>query len=578
MHRARVRRRSPVLSLLHPSLRLLARLKLRGLLRKQTRRLKGAKQIIFLVLGLLLAVTWVFALAAPSGRAGLDFSPQQLTTVIQLGCALLALLTVTSCLSHRGLYLPAAEIEVLLAAPVSRPDLVRYRILSGLGRVLLGGLVVGLVSSRHMPDRVFGMLGALTVMMISPVLGQGISLLAGSAENRIANRLSRFPLQAVTVGIGVVLMGFVLVLTLGARRGARLAELGLGINFAEVLDNPLLLVLLTPFRPWANMMMAADLATFLTWFVVCWGIWYVAFELVARIPVDFRELSLSTSSDVAQRLRRGRPRMVKAARGGSLWHLPWFFGRSPFGAIAWRKANSITRKARGTLLTGATIIGGLTLVATLFVSSSVVLGEPGSVEDVVVVPAAIAIIGTIYLCTGLRLDFREDLDQMPQIKSWPLAPWRVFLATLVPEIVLVTGFVLIGVALQVSFTGRWHPALLGLVVAQPFVVLIWTAIDNVVFLLSPIRYVPGQDGALNHVGRALILALLRIVALGLAALGFAAAVSVAFLLQAGLGFEERFMGPLALALAAVVLMFEVTGLVWAGGQAFRRFDVARDRG
>lgn len=566
------------MTLLHPSLRLLARLKLRGMFRKQTRRLKGPKQVLFLVLGLLLAATWVWALAAPSTRPGIDLSPEHLTTVIQLGCAALALLTVTSCLAHRGLYLPSAEIEVLLAAPVSRPDLVRYRILSGLGRVLFGGLIVGLVSSRHMPDRAFGMVGAFSAMMISPVLGQGVSLLAGSAENRIANRLSRFPLQVVTVGMGIGMLALVLVLTLGARRGAGLAELGLGANLGELLENPLLQGALLPFKPWARMMMAPDLATFLPWFAVCWGVWYVSFELVARIPVDFRELSLSTSSDVAKRLRGGRMGVRKPSSNGKLWRLPWFLGRNPFGAIAWRKANSITRKARGTLLTGATIIGGLTLVASLFLGGSPSPGEPQSAQDAVLVPAVIAMIGTIYLCTGLRLDFREDLDQMPSIKSWPLAPWKVFLATLVPEIVLVTGFVLIGMALQVTFTEGWHPAILLIAVAQPFAVLIWTSIDNVVFLLSPVRYNPGQDGALHHTGRALLLTLLRVLALGVASLGFAAAVGLASLLRWVLELDDEVLGPLSIALAAVVLVLEVVGLIWAGGRAFRRFDVARDRG
>ena len=48
-------------------------------------------------------------------------------------------------------------------------------------------------------------------------------------------------------------------------------------------------------------------------------------------------------------------------------------------------------------------------------------------------------VGTLYLCAGLRFDFREDLDAMESLKAWPVRPWRVFLATLLPEVVLVSG-------------------------------------------------------------------------------------------------------------------------------------------
>ena len=32
----------------------------------------------------------------------------------------------------------------------------------------------------------------------------------------------------------------------------------------------------------------------------------------------------------------------------------------------------------------------------------------------------------------------RDLDQMEAVKSWPLSSWRLFLATLLPEVVLIT--------------------------------------------------------------------------------------------------------------------------------------------
>lgn len=563
---------------MHPSLRLLARLKLRGIVRKQTRRLKSPKHVLFLVVGVTLMIAWLSVLAFPGRSRPARLDPEELRIAIQLGCAALSLLTLTSAFAHRGLYLPQSEIELLLAAPVSRADLVRYRILSSLGRTLFGGLVIGLMVGRHMPERLFGLLGAFAATLILPVVGQGISLLAGSAENRLANTLSKLPIRAINLVLVLGVLLFAVGMTSGPRLGARLAAFGVEGLPEEFLSNPVLGVLLLPFRPWAEAMAAPTWGAFLPWFAACALLWYVAVQLVARIPVDFRELSLATSSDVARRLRRGRRGTGRLSKAAATRRLPWVFGRSPFGAIAWRKAHSILRKARGTMLTGALIIGALTFATTVLFDRSNFDGATDDPVRVVLGPAVIAMIGTIYLCTGLRLDFREDLEQMDIIKSWPLAPWKIFLATLVPEVVLVTGFVLIGLALQVGLTEGWHPVILLIAVAQPFGVLMWTAIDNVVFLLSPIRYTPGQDGALNHTGRAMLLTLLRILVLGVASLGLFAAVGVAYLLQWWLGFDERVFAILSLALGFVVLVLEVTGLVRAGGAAFRRFDVARDRG
>src|SRR6185295_14273765 len=88
-----------------PALRLLLRLKLRGLVRTQVR---------------------AFGLV-------------------------LVLLTLATALSNRGLYLPRSEIERLFSAPLARADLVRYRLVAGGMRSLVGGLVLGAFSARRMP-------------------------------------------------------------------------------------------------------------------------------------------------------------------------------------------------------------------------------------------------------------------------------------------------------------------------------------------------------------------------------------------------------------------------------------------
>jgi hypothetical protein len=190
----------------------------------------------------------------------------------------------------------------------------------------------------------------------------------------------------------------------------------------------------------------------------------------------------------------------------------------------------------------------------------------------------ISAVGTLYLCAGLRFDFREDLDRMDVIKSWPLAPWRIFLATLLPEVLLVSLLLAGAVGLRVAITGDAHPLILGVVAALPLGVLAWVSIDNAVFLFSPIRYVPGQEGLLQHAGRSVVLMLLRAFALGVAALAVTAAVMLVHALADWLDLGADQVLSVTVALVLTLLVAENVLLVWIGGRALARFDVARDRG
>jgi hypothetical protein len=185
----------------------------------------------------------------------------------------------------------------------------------------------------------------------------------------------------------------------------------------------------------------------------------------------------------------------------------------------------------------------------------------------------IAVIGAFYLCAGLRFDFRMDLDHMGSIKAWPLDPRLVFLATLLPEVLLVSLLLVAAVTFRAAVAGVWPPLLTAVVAALPLFTLNWVAIDNAVYLLAPVRFVPGQEGALHHAGRSFVLWFLRMlvlsVALGLATLaGFAAA--IAGMRAAALG--EGSATALGVLAGCVVLAASAAALVLIGGWCLRRFD------
>jgi hypothetical protein len=341
--------------------------------------------------------------------------------------------------------------------------------------------------------------------------------------------------------------------------------------------HPIVELLLAPFSPWVNAITAPDLGSFLPWFGVCALIWAGLFELTARLPIDYRELSLATSADIARRLNRVRRGWLGASASsvdkGSLgWRVPWLFGRGPVGAIAWLKLGQIVRKARGTMLTAALIV----LLVTFFITQ--MLDEP-TFEEAFAGAGLLATIGTLYLCMGLRFDFRSDLDLMSSIKTWPVPGWRVFLGTILPEVVLVSLLLWFAILARAAITGVLVPELLCIFALQPLVTFTWVAVDNAVFLFSPLRYTPGQESALQHMGRSVYLLLLRGLVFGVVFLlaGFPV-VFFAMVAMEEFGWTMRMLVWPATAFLAVVLLATAAALTWAGGELVRRFDVARDRG
>lgn len=584
----------------HPAFRKLIALKIRGAVRGQFRKLKRPSSWIFMLLGACLLLFWFVSVffAGMSQRSSSERDPELMFVGAQLLMALLCLMTVISAFSHRGLYLPREEIELAFSAPVSRGDLVRYRLLINLLRALLTGVVFGVLSALRMPHAGFGFAGAMLAISTVAVLGQATAILMGGAENRLGRLAQRWPLRRVSVVLVIVLVAAVAFLMAGGDSGSfeswranlgslrgddseallrSLPESGEPSIAARISGHPLLHALLLPFTPWARAITATEASTFWPWFGVCAFLWLIAYEVTARLPVDFRELSLATSADVAKRLNRVRKGWVgvnstTATKASLSWKVPWWFGRGSFGAVAWLKLGQIVRKARGTLFVSVLIV---LMVSMVF---GALFDEP-SFEHALAGAALLATIGTIYLCMGLRFDFRADLDQMGTVRTWPLAPWRVFLATILPEVTLVSMLLWVAILARAALTDGLIPELACVLILQPLVTLTWVAIDNTVFLFSPVRYSPGQEGALQNMGRAVYLLMLR--ALVFSVVLLCAAVPIAltqWIAVDRLGWSARSMIWIASSIGALVLLAVDVALIAAGGWMLKRFDVARDRG
>jgi hypothetical protein len=564
-----------------PALRLLFRLKFRGGLRRQVRRLKQPKHWIFLAVGGLAVLSWVSMMFvnALTGNRYTNDGPD-VFIVAQISMLVLCLLTVVGAFSYRGLYLPKDEIEMGFSSPITRSELVRYRMFVSLMKSLFAGILFGLGAAVRTGFSPYAFLGVFTGMLTIPLVGQGTALLLGGAESRIGSLAKYFPGRIVSrILIVAFVIGLVLFVNgvLGSEDEwidpqATRAKWSLQ-SFAA---QPAVNALLYPFRPWAHMVTAQSLAEFAPYFLFAVGLWFLLFEAVANIRVDYRELSLATSADIAKRISRMRrgnldPSRGQVARSTIGWRVPWIFGHGPFGAVAWNKTAAIVRKSKGTLIISIAIITFLTVLGT-----AIMRGR--SDEKILLSGSAmIAVLGTLYMCAGLRFDFRMDLELMDRIKTWPLRPHMLFLATILPEVILVSSLLFCAVLGRALWIGTYHPGLVGVLAFQPLATLTWVALDNAVFLFSPIRYTPGEEGALQNMGRSMLLVILRGVLLGIVVAVVLLPAWLVYWIVDDNGGGNTTAWWAAGAFAWIGVLAVDCGLIWLGGKMLTRYDVAKDK-
>ncbi len=564
-----------------PALRLLARRKLRGHLRRTLSRMRTPVGALIGLVGLGVFALWIVAIQIPSWTASEPtmVDPQSARRSVGLGGILIGVLTLSGSLNHRGLFLPREEIELLFSAPVSRSDLVRYRLLANMGRASFAGVIFGLLVMRHMPVAVFAFGGTFVAMQTLPILGQMVAIMTGLLERRWLVLLRRWPGGLLSFLSVMAIGALFAALTMGDLGGSlgEWANRATSEGAGALAGHPLVAALLMPFEPWARMIAAENASAFMLWLGVCLVIWLCLFELTARLPIDFRELSLETSANVAERIRRaqrsgGGVSATKASKFTATWHVPWMFGRGPGGAIAWRKTSAIVRKARGTLLVSVLIL----CLVTIFVSSTF---NSSSNKDVLGGSLLITVLGTLYLGAGLRFDYREDLDRMAAIKAWPVGPMRAFVFTILPEVFLIASLVSAGVVARCAWSMSFHIALLPGLLALPMFVFAWVGLDNAVFLFAPVRITPGQDGALHNTGRAMVVMFVRgILAMLLLAVIGGVGLLCNFVAVNLLGAGHA-VGIAAGVSGTVLVMFASDVFVaWTGGKLLRRFDLSRERG
>lgn len=560
----------------------LARLHWRAGFRKQFRRMRTPSGCVFGLIGSLLIIGWLGLMVFGPGSGGVDWGEagEEADTrmfLVQAFLAAFGFLSLMGAFNAKGLYLPKAEIHTLLSAPISTSDLVRYRLFVDGGKTALSGIIFVALFWGRLPSPGYGVFGILLALFSITVLAKMFSLALGNTNLWLGRFFSGRALGRIGFSIGMILwaaMIGLLVISDGAEELFGGSE-SMSERMQAVAGAPLVIALLAPLRPFAELVVAETASQFLTWLAVDVTILIVLFELCARSAGEIREATLTTSEALAKRIgamRKGHSGLAamgraERKRGKRVRRLPRLFGQGEIGTIAWGQLVGITRFSLATTLIGFVVVGFAVMVSLKV--------EGGAEAQVIKSSLIITAIGTMYLAVTMRFDFRSSLSRMESIKSWPVPAGRLFFATILPQVLLITALLIVGILARTVLKGIFHPVLVQCLALTPVVVYAWVSLDNAVFLFFPVKFIPGQDGAVHHIGRSLLLLVLRLFLLSVAG-GLLALVILLLTLGTELfGLEKETIE------RAVpwILFFGIFGaggaFTYAGGLALRRFDVSR---
>lgn len=505
-------------------------------------------------------------------------SPEAARHVMDLLAPLFGLMVVRWWLmeNDRGpLVFTPAELTFLFPAPLTRQQLIRFKLARIQFVLLLSAVISSLLARRTglgiAPDLLRAVAfwvcyGTLYLHRLGAALTR-----AALAERGSAGQWRRAALIVVTVSAVLVPCLFAYfawpILALGWRLGLPSFLTAVG----QVADQPFVAVLLWPVRVLLRPTVAPNLAEWGRAMIPAAGLLIAHLVWLVRADYAFEEAAVEASSRRARRLaQQSNPSAARLRRG-----LPLPASASPAMTMVWKNLLAQLRS-----LSLPTLLAlGVPVVGTLIFG---VLEHTGSLREVMgwfglFWAGFMILIGPQWI----RYDLRRDLGRMDLLRSYPVSGRAIMTGEIAASALILTGYQLILLAIAVG--GLWSvaqdgmtPGLLlagyfGLVLLLPMVNWFTVGIFNAGALLYP-EWVRRErrSGGIEATGQNVV-ALLSTAALMVLVLAAPLALGAGLTLPAW----DRF-GPLAVlpgALAALIgLLLEARLFATWLGRRFDRYD------
>jgi len=558
---------------MHPALFLLLRLRLRAFWWRAVASLKtrrGAALFVVTVAFFAFLLLPQFVLPLIHARSAAS-SPERAEVIRQrteasipairtLGSlALLAFVmwSVATSWGESAIRFSPAEVDFLFPGPFSRRELLYYKLIQSIKSAFVVGTFIAVFGARRAPLLAGAWLGTVLTLLFINAFTLALTLLGQVVSQRAYNRS-----RQIALALAAILVGLGLAATLKDFDRSNLVE-SVG-RFRESFAG---WILVAPLEVFPRIMTARDAAELTIWTALAFAIVAGLYGLAVSLDANYLEAAQQVSERAYARLQRrwqagggalgGVP--IRGAQRIRIPRLPWLWGVGP---NLWRQWLLLARRSQGLVfLVLIVVVMGVVLSRVVGRSS----GSSQFLVPVVVLSglAYQSLLASMQLPTG----FRGDLDRMDWLKSLPLHPLAVvcgqfggaaMLLSLVQAALLLAAWALCGGTYQIYATG--------LVLLLPVNLLLF-AVENLVFLIFPMRVTAATAGEFQYSAKFLLLAMFKMLLI-FVGLVISSAGAIVYLVVPQLW--------LAVGCCLLLLLVVDAFVVLLATNAFTRFDVSLD--
>src|SRR5262245_1354559 len=553
---------------MHPALVLLLRLRRRAFWRRTIAGLKTprgaalavATAVFFTLMVLPQFILPIMAAFSPAGadanRQFVQSTMPIIRTLLPLTLLSLVLVSVGTGWGESAIYFSPADLDFLFPGPFSRRDLLLYKLRQSIRSSLLVGTFFGIFATRYAPLLAGAWLGSVLTLLFINAFTLTLTLASQIVSHRADTLWRRLALSAVAILVALGLVSTI--------RDFDFVHLVNSLTrFRESVPGQ---IVLTPFEPFARIVTAPSIAELLLWTALSSAMVFGLFALAIGLDANYLESAQQVSQRHYQRLQRRRQgggAISAMPIGGAsrirLSRPPWLGGVGP---NLWRQWLLLLRRSQGLLLLVAIAI-------VMVVLLTILRGQAGKkIQYLAPTAVLIALAYQSFLASmQLPAGFRGDIDRLEWLKSLPIHPAAVtlgqisgpaLLLSLLQATMLAAAWILCG--------GFYAIYAAGLVLLVPVNLLLF-GVENLIFLIFPLRQTSATAGDFQFMGKYMLLAMLKMLLLAIS-LALASAGAIIYLV----------VPQLWLAVGACLLLLLTIDLlvVLLATQAFLRFDVSID--
>jgi hypothetical protein len=534
------------------SLVLLNLLRGRAWLRRWTRSFRTLKGLLLALVGSLVFVPMIVAaLLAPrvqtTAQLGAirEYGPLALFTY----CVLNVLLSS----GDRAVYYSPAEVIFLFSGPFRPRQILLYKITAGLAASFLTALVATIAFGPHAASYHAAFLGLFLSFHLLYLFSLSVGL-AISTFGALAFNWSR---RLLLLAIGLIALGALWPL---GERAMSMAPMEL---LQQVLHSPTVAAIVAPFRPFV-WTFSSDRAwpDLIEWSALSLIIDLTLLGVVLALNGQFLEASAAASARIysrLQRARRGESLVASNHARATLPMLPWWGG---IGPNFWRQLTPVSRSPAR--------LAGLFLLYLVPVGMLLVMARNMPGGESVLAPMLPMLLGmTVVTSSAVNYDFRGDLHRMEDLKTLPIAPYRLVLGQLLTPVLVLSLGQWLTLALIALTTSPDRTLVLSAAVLIAPANLLLAAVENLYFLWYPYRATGINSFDFQAIGRQSLLSLAKVATVGMAA-GIAAGLGALVFWLTGGSWAST------IATAWVVASACGLGLIPLVALAFQDFDVSAE--